>query len=132
VIQNDTWYHAAVTFDGRYWTFYLNGVQDGTPVDTAANRYPRWDSTQHAGLATAMTSNGTAAGYFAGVIDEVRIWNVVRSQAEIRAAMYNELTSGTGLIGRWGLNENTGTTVRAVPMARSPMDLCGWMVSHSP
>src|SRR5690606_1370523 len=37
------------------------------------------------------------------------IWNVVRTQAEIQAGMNAELTSGAGLIGRWGLNENTGT-----------------------
>src|SRR5512147_963752 len=57
-----------------------------------------------------MTSTGVADGFFAGVIDEVRIWNVVRTQDEIQADMYNELTSGASLIGRWGLNENTGTT----------------------
>ena len=60
VIQNNVWYHAAVTFDGRYWRFYLNGVQDGATIDTGATRYPRWDSIQHAGLGTAMTSTGAA------------------------------------------------------------------------
>jgi hypothetical protein len=109
VISENVWYHAAVTFDGRYWKFYLNGVQDGT-VDTGANRLPRWDSIQHAGIATAMTSTPTAAGFFQGMTDETRIWNVVRTQEEIQADMYSELTSGTGLIGRWGLNEGSGTT----------------------
>ncbi|MCW5844141.1 MAG: tandem-95 repeat protein, partial [Caldilinea sp.] len=109
VIQNNVWYHAAVTFDGRYWRFYLNGVQDGATIDTGATRYPRWDSIQHAGLGTAMTSTGAAAGYFVGVLDEVRIWNVVRTQAEIQASMNAELTGGAGLLGRWGMNEGTGT-----------------------
>lgn len=109
-IQNNVWYHAAVTYDGRYWTFYLNGVQDGPVTDVGAVRYPRWDSIQHAGIGTAMTSTGAAAGFFAGIVDEVRIWNVVRTQAEIQADMYSELTSGTGLIGRWGLDEGSGVT----------------------
>ena len=34
-----------------------------------------------------------------------------RSQAEIISTMNSELTSGTGLIGRWGMNENSGTTI---------------------
>ena len=111
-IQNNVWYHAAVTFDGRYWKLYLNGILEAamTGADTGANRFPRWDSRQHAGLGTAMTSGGVAAGFFQGILDETRIWNAVRTQAEIQADMNNELTSGTGLIGRWGLNEGTGTT----------------------
>ncbi len=59
-----------------------------------------------------MTSAGVpAAGFFNGVIDEARIWNVARSQAQIQADKNSELTSGTGLIGRWGMNEGTGTAV---------------------
>lgn len=110
-ILNNVWYHAAVTYDGRYWKLYLNGnLETMAGGDVGATRYPRWDSIQHAGIGTAMTSTGAAAGFFQGIIDEVRIWNVVRSQAEIQASMNAEVTSGTGLIGRWGLNEGTGTT----------------------
>lgn len=109
-IQDNIWYHAAVTYDGRYWKLYLNGIQDGATTDTGASRYPRWDSIQHAGIGTAMTSTPAAAGYFQGMIDEVRIWSMVRTQTEIQSSMNSELTSGTGLIGRWGLNEGTGLT----------------------
>ena len=40
----------------------------------------------------------------------MRIWNVARSEAQIQAGRTVELTSGTGLIGRYGLNEGSGTT----------------------
>src|SRR6185503_10390472 len=81
-IVNDVWYHAAVTFDGRFWKLYLNGVLEtmSAGADTGANRFPRWDSRQHAGIGTAMTSVPVAAGFFQGVIDEVRIWNVAHTQ----------------------------------------------------
>ena len=55
-----------------------------------------------------------AAGFFAGVLDEARIWNVARTQAEIQSSRGQEITSATGLIGRWGLNEASGTTVSGV------------------
>lgn len=50
--------------------------------------------------------------YFNGLIDEVRIWNIARTQEEILQNMYNEL-SGTedGLAGYWKLNEGSGDLV---------------------
>ena len=40
-----------------------------------------------------MTSNGTAAGFFAGVVDEARVWNVARTVAQIPATRNSELTT---------------------------------------
>ena len=57
-----------------------------------------------------MTSTGATQGFFDGVLDEVRIWNVARSQSQIQAARYQQLTSGTGLVARYGLNEGSGTS----------------------
>ncbi|HEY3338612.1 MAG TPA: LamG domain-containing protein, partial [Propionicimonas sp.] len=114
-VSSNVWHHAAVTYDATagVWNLYLDGTLDKTLTLTSAFQ-PEFSSIQHAGIATAMTSAGTGtggpAGFFAGDMDEVRIWNVARSQAEIQAAMTSELTSGTGLIGRWGLNEGTSTT----------------------
>ena len=52
---------------------------------------------------------GVAAGFFAGVVDEVRIWNVARTAAQIAAAKDTEITgTQAGLLGRWGLNEASG------------------------
>jgi hypothetical protein len=102
------WHHAAVTYDGRVWNLFLDGNLDAT-LDLGSSITPRFDSLQHAALATALTSTGAAAGYFAGMLDEVRIWNYARTQQEIQDNMNLQITSGTGLVGRWGLNEGTGT-----------------------
>ncbi len=109
-ILNDRWYHAAVTFDGTTWKLYLDGALDGT-LNLGTNRGPRFDSIQHAGIASALTSTGAAAGFFQGRIDEVRIWNVARSQAEILTSMRAKLPTATGLLGRWSLDEGSGTTI---------------------
>ena len=112
VVTTDVWHHAAVAYDATTgtWKLYLDGALDKTLVLASAFQ-PRSDSIQHAGIGTAMNSSGTVEGFFAGVIDETRIWNVTRTGGEIAGARDQELLSGTGLIGRWGMSENTGTAL---------------------
>ena len=106
-ILNNTWYHAAATYDGTTWRLYLNGNPEATLVVGAYT--PRYDSIQHAGLGTMLTSSGGANGFFQGLMDEVRVWSFARSAEEIRGTMYREVSTATGLIGRWNLNEAAGT-----------------------
>ena len=109
VLKDSVWYHGAATYDGIRWKLYLNGVLDAT--DSVA-RLPQSLSTQHAGIATALTSTGAPAGYFKGMIDEVRIWNYARSRQSICDSANLQLSSTTtGLVGRWGLNDVSGTGV---------------------
>ena len=109
-ITTNAWHHAAATYNGTCWQLYLDGNADTTGT-TCPGVAPDYSSTQHAGIATAMTSSGAREGYFAGRMDEVRIWNVARTQAEIQASMNSEiLVPTTGLIGRWGLNDASAST----------------------
>jgi hypothetical protein len=106
-ILNDMWYHIAATYDGSTWRLYLNGTEDKVLVIGSAY-IPENLSLQHAGLGTALNSTGVASGFFAGIIDEARIWNLALSQSEIQAGMNSEIILGNGLLGRWGLNEGVG------------------------
>ena len=112
---SNQWQHAAVTYSSSgtngTWTLFLNGGPDATNNFTGTNMLmvtPRFDSIQHAGLATAMTSAGTAAGFFNGKLDEVRVWNHARSAADIASNFNRPLPAGTGLIARWSLDETNG------------------------
>ena len=105
-IANNVWYHAAVTYDGAKLQLFLNGVLES---QLTVGQPPRSDSIQHAALGSALDSTGTASGFFAGALDEVRIWNYARSAQDISANKANEIYSAIGLLGRWGLNEGTGT-----------------------
>jgi concanavalin A-like lectin/glucanase superfamily protein/slime mold repeat-containing protein len=108
-ISSGVWHHAAASYDGTTWRLYLDGVPETTLAVGAFT--PRADSIQHAGLGAMLTSTGTRLGAFQGLLDEVRIWDHARTPAEIQAAMGLEIASGTGLLGRWGLNENGGSVV---------------------
>ena len=103
------WQHAAATFDGTEWRLYLNGNLEATL--NAGGRTPRADSIQHASIATAMNSNGLGEGAFGGFMDEVRIWNVARTHAEIRQSINSEIATASGLVARWAFAEGTGSTV---------------------
>ena len=103
-----TWHHAAATYDGTTWNLYLDGVPDGTlAVGRPANALTNSLTT----VGSALTTAGVADGFFAGVVDEVRIWSVARTAAQIAAAKNIEITGAqAGLMGRWGLNEGSGTS----------------------
>ena len=116
IARNDgVWHHAAATFDGTTWRLFLDGNQDGIVV-VGPNRLPRSNSIQHFGVGTALNSLGQTVdsvgvvnGYLSGDIDEVRVWNYARSEAEIQANMNRQVAAGSGLLGRWGFDEATGT-----------------------
>ncbi len=107
-VTSNVWHHVAASYDGTTWRLYLDGALDAT---AAANATPRSDSIQHFGLGTALTSTGVAAGFFDGVIDEARVWNLARSLSQLGSGMSAPIVSGSGLVGRWGLNEGTGVVV---------------------
>jgi VCBS repeat-containing protein len=103
------WNHAAVTYDGANLQLYLNGVPDGPP--TFVGRAPRADSIQHAALGTALDSNGVADGFFAGSLDEARIWNYARSATQIAAGATREIPNASGLLARWSFNDCCGRVI---------------------
>ncbi len=96
-LVNGTWYHAAITYSGATFRLYLNGVEE---ANVAVANGPGTASNHPPALGTAMDPAGVPAGFFNGVIDEVRIWDSNRSAALILANRDLELTSGTGLVAR--------------------------------
>ena len=73
IAADSTWHHAAATYDGATWNLYLDGVLDGT---LAVNRPANALTNALTSVGSARTTAGAASGYFAGVVDEVRVWNV--------------------------------------------------------
>ena len=109
IAADSTWHHAAATYDGTTWNLYLDGVLDGT---LAVSRPANALTNALTSVGSARTTGGVAAGFFAGAVDEVRIWNVARSLAQINATRTTEITSAqANLLGVWNLNEGTGSSL---------------------
>jgi hypothetical protein len=104
IYTDDDWHHWAGTFDAvtRARTLYCDGVVVAT--DVASSVY------QGAGLLNLARSLGTSS-YFGGDLDEVRLWNTVRSPVEIIASMNGSVSgSEPGQLAAWRFAEGTGTT----------------------
>ena len=74
-IPMGTWTHVAATYDGTTWRLYVNGALDQS---LTVGQPPRSDSIQPFGIGTAFESDLSPEGFFAGLIDEVRVWNHAR------------------------------------------------------
>ncbi|MGZ4314754.1 MAG: fibronectin type III domain-containing protein [Gaiellaceae bacterium] len=128
-ISFNVWHHAAATYDGTFWRLYLDGNLEATLL---VGQPTRSDSIQKVGLGAMIDSNGNAFGHFQGVLDEVRVWNVARSQAEIDGTINSELTGGSGLVARWGLNESAGSTVADSVAPAADGTITGSGTNHVP
>ncbi|QTA78941.1 Immunoglobulin-like fold-containing protein [Desulfonema limicola] len=101
------WTHVAMTFaQGGNLIGYINGSEAGripvgsNPIGTTS-------------LALRIGNDTWAGGYWvSGGIDEVRIWNVARTQAEIQADMNKTLAGNeSGLAAYYNFDHASGTTL---------------------
>jgi Concanavalin A-like lectin/glucanases superfamily len=100
-VPRGEWHHVAVTYDGATWHLYVDGKPDG---EAKANATPRADSVHAFALGTALASDGIAHGFLHGALDEVRVWSLARTPEEIADGMNRTLTTGEGLVVRFGLD----------------------------
>jgi len=95
IAQAGLWYFLAVARNGSTYTFYREGISDGVRINGTV--IPN---------ASAPLTIGWAEGYaaFDGALDDVRIYNKVLSETEIKA-LFDE----QNLDGQQGPNDGNGT-----------------------
>jgi len=105
VMLTQRWYHVAGVFDGSTMKIYIDGELQATDVKTT----PMSASPLNLNIGECP---GFAGRVFAGRIDEVRIWNVGRTQQEIIDNMTTSLNGNeAGLVAYYPANEGSGTTL---------------------
>jgi hypothetical protein len=102
------WLHVAMTWDGLNTTLrtYVNGTLRITTKNTAkliTNQSPFY-----------LGCNPPYYGCFNGLFEELHVWKVLRTDAEIMAN-YNKALVGNepGLVGYWKFNEEPGSLTAA-------------------
>ncbi len=108
VMELNRWHHVAGTYDGATMRLYV----DGQLVAEQAGSIVIADAAT-SGLYVGGSQNNPGR-VFAGVIDEIRVWSVARTPAEIQAYQRRELEHqhygppASGLVGYWRCDSGAG------------------------
>jgi hypothetical protein len=98
------WYHVAFVENGSNTEIFINGISQGLTGNgfSTVTGLPL-----HIG-----SSNRDSEEYFKGQIDEVRIWNISRTQAQIQTGMNKTLQGNeSGLVAYYDFEDGIGTTL---------------------
>ena len=107
-IQLDKWYHIAGVINAKRNTMqvFINGVEVGKTDFKGRESF--YKSQNPVRIGWTYEEKRPTQSPFVGLIDEVRIWNVARTGAEIRADMNTELTGNEpGLVAYWKFDKET-------------------------
>ena len=103
LLDPNQWFHIAAVKEGANRKVFINGVEyplTGSPLNVIANNNPVRIGSDYGGR------------YFDGRIDEVRIWNIARTQEEIALTIDNPPSGGeAGLIAYYNFNYGSGNTL---------------------
>lgn len=126
--EKDKWHHIAMTYDGTDMKIYLNGVLQSTLNNPG--KVVKFDGT------TSVCSSG---GYFRAQasMNELRIWKVARSEAQIKENFYAVSPESEGLVSYWKMNEGEGTefknlikgapNMQALNASNNPVESLRWI-----
>ena len=125
VIKHNTWTHVAGVIDAEknYMKLYINGIE----VSSRDFKWIQKIYKSHLPLRIGWShENGPAQSPFVGQIDDVRIWNIARSDTDIRNDMTAELNGDEpGLVGYWKFNKITDGIISDMSPNRNDGRLIG-------
>lgn len=109
------WYHVAAVRSGMQLLVYVNGALLASATETVTRNLITGNNSLRLG-GWPNTNNG----WYNGLMDEVRIWNIARSQCQINSYMNCEIPSSTpGLLANYhfnnGVSSGNNPTVTVLP-----------------
>jgi hypothetical protein len=99
------WIHVAIQLGTAICYIYVNGVYKGSTSNGMTASYTGLP------LRIGIPNAAYPTEYFLGRIDEVRMWNVTRTEAEIKANMYKEIGIHDNLVAYYKMSGGTGTSL---------------------
>ena len=102
-LEDGEWHHIAVTSTYTTTIIYIDGVDSTTSGGSHANS---GDPSNSQPFYIGQT-DGKTGRFYDGLIDEVRVWNDIRTQTEIQNNKDIQLVGDeAGLVGYWQLNND--------------------------
>ncbi len=107
-INDGEYHHVAAVKDGDMLHLYIDGVLERSVTDTTTGT-----TSNNSGLYIGRRGQAQPfSNYFAGSVDELRIWNVARSPEEINSKMNQPLRGNeAGLVGYWRFDVVVGNSI---------------------
>ncbi|TBN00379.1 choice-of-anchor D domain-containing protein [Hyunsoonleella flava] len=119
-IPENRWHHVSVIYTGGTATLYIDGVED-----TSAALPAPIATSQKFLVAAADGFDPNTTDYFAGNIDEVRVWNTALSVDQLRYVMNQEIMDDSTLALEYG--DVIPTTITNCEISTVPWtDLAGY------
>lgn len=106
-LQDGAWHHVAITVSGDVVKFFADGAMIGMRTITGT-------IASSSGLSIGQDRGSGSVGGLRGSICQVRVWNIERTEAEIRRDMDRADISTTGLVAYWPLNEGSGQLINDI------------------
>ena len=127
-LNDGKWHHLAVTHDGKNkQTIFFDGKAVGN-----------WNQSLNSvvGIHIIGACLDKAQQFFVGQIDEVRLWKVERTEAEIKDNMNKSMLGNeANLVGNWNFNEGKGLTANDTSANKNHGELTNgteWVKSDAP
>ncbi|MFD2725639.1 choice-of-anchor D domain-containing protein [Hyunsoonleella rubra] len=120
-IPESKWHHVAVIYNSGTATLYIDGV-----ADTSASSWPAPTATSRKFLIAAADGyDPNTTDYFAGNIDEVRVWDTALTVDQLRYVMNQEIMDDATLALQYG--DVIPTTISKCEISAVPWtDLAGY------
>ena len=111
--EEDKWYHVVTVYTGSALNLYVNGKLVGSESVSGTIDYTYVNNSSSYGLNIGRFNDDNETYCFNGFIDEVRIWNIARTEAQIRNNMCKTLVGNEiGLVGYYNFDNLLGITLQ--------------------